>query len=138
MQRWNGCFFEDVTLQELGLRVQFGHADGSTCPCPEPGPSDFTVIHVNKIHKVNIDFCHCPKSIAKPHWEQLMLNEWLPATIDRPKTASTFRVLEHFHILSHRGKITAYDYYTTLKKLTDNIGGKQYAVCLTLISLFNA
>lgn len=66
--------------------------------------------------------------MTKDHWEQLMLNEWLPATMDRPKTACTFRTLETFHMLSHRGKITAYDFYTSLEKLTDNIGGKQYTV----------
>ncbi|KAJ3753281.1 hypothetical protein EV360DRAFT_97078 [Lentinula raphanica] len=30
-------------------------------------------------------------------------------------------------MLSYRGKITAYDYYTTLEKLTDNIGGKRFS-----------
>lgn len=67
-------------------------------------------------------------SLAKERWEQLMLNEWLPATLDRPKTVCTFRVLELFHMLSHRGKTTAYDFYMTLEKLTDNLGGRQYTV----------
>ncbi|KAE9384048.1 hypothetical protein BT96DRAFT_842855 [Gymnopus androsaceus JB14] len=29
-------------------------------------------------------------------------------------------------MLSHRGKTTAYDFYTTLEKLTNNLGGRQY------------
>lgn len=62
-----------------------------------------------------------------------MLNEWLPATMDRPKTAATFRTMEKFHMLSHRGKVTAYDYYTSLENLTDNIGGKQYTVRLFFV-----
>ncbi|KAJ3749798.1 hypothetical protein EV360DRAFT_56774, partial [Lentinula raphanica] len=122
--RWNGLFFEDTSLQDLGLRVQLGHPDGSICPNPFAGPTDFVVIHTNKIHRVTVDFCHCPLSVIRPHWEQLMLNEWLPATTDRPRTACTFRALEQFHMLSYRGKITAYDYYTTLEKLMDNIGTK--------------
>lgn len=127
-QRWNGKFFEDASLHELGLRVQLGHPDGSCCLRPEPGPANFTVIHLNKIHCVNVDFCGCSVSLSKDRWEQLTLNEWLPATLDRPKTVCTFRVLELFHMLSHRGKTTAYDFYTTLEKLTDNIGGRQYTV----------
>ncbi|KAJ3816114.1 hypothetical protein F5880DRAFT_1494600, partial [Lentinula raphanica] len=127
IKRWNGHFFEDTSLQEMGLRIQLGHPDGSICPYPAPGPADFVVINTNKIHRVTLDFCHCPLSVMKPHWEQLMLNEWLPATTDRPKTACTFRALEQFHMLSYRGKITAYDYYTTLEKLTDNLGGKRFS-----------
>ncbi|KAJ3816188.1 hypothetical protein F5880DRAFT_1494529, partial [Lentinula raphanica] len=34
------------------------------------------------------------------------------ATTYRPKTAYTFWVWELFHMLSHCGKITAYDFYT--------------------------
>ncbi|KAJ3965399.1 hypothetical protein EV361DRAFT_810748, partial [Lentinula raphanica] len=101
IKRWNGLFFEDTSLQDLGLRIQLGHADGSICPNPSPGPSDFVVIHTNKIHRVSIDFCHCPLSVMRPQWEQLMLNEWLPATTDRPRTACTFRALEQFHMLSY-------------------------------------
>lgn len=36
-------------------------------------------------------------------------------------------MLEQFHMLTLQSKITAYDYYTTLTKLTDNTGvGKTY------------
>ncbi|KAE9402094.1 hypothetical protein BT96DRAFT_778291, partial [Gymnopus androsaceus JB14] len=108
IKKWNGKFFEDTSLRELGLRVQLGHPDGSFCPFPEPGPTDFTLIHTSKLHCVNVAYCGCPVSMAKAHWEQLMLNEWLPATMERPRTACTFRALELFHMLSHRGKITAY------------------------------
>ncbi|KAE9384047.1 hypothetical protein BT96DRAFT_765031, partial [Gymnopus androsaceus JB14] len=80
IKKWNGKFFEDASLRELGLRVQLGHPDGSCCLRPEAGPVDFTVIHLNKIYCVNVDFCSCSVSFAKERWEQLMLNEWLPAT----------------------------------------------------------
>ncbi|KAJ3737916.1 hypothetical protein FB446DRAFT_617016, partial [Lentinula raphanica] len=59
IKRWNGLFFENTSLQELGLRIQLGHPDGSICPNPISGPSDFVVLHTNKIHRVSIDFCHC-------------------------------------------------------------------------------
>lgn len=72
--------------------------------------------------------------MGKNRWEQLMLNGWLPATLERPKTVCTFRALELFHMLSHRGKVTAYDYYVSLEKITDNIGGKGFTVSLPLIS----
>ncbi|KAE9386221.1 hypothetical protein BT96DRAFT_793053, partial [Gymnopus androsaceus JB14] len=126
IKRWNGKFFEDTSLQELGLQVQLGHPDGTSCPYLEAGPNNFTVIHTNKFHRVNVDFCGCPVSVGKSCWEQLMLNKWLPATMERPKTVCTFRALELFHMLSHRGKITAYDFYVSLEKCTDNIGGKGF------------
>lgn len=131
IQRWNGKFFEDISLHELGLRIQLGHPDGSSCPRPDPGPEDFTVIHTNKIHCVSVDFCQCHVGSTKDRWEQLVLNEWLPATLDRPKTVGTFRTLELFHMLSHRGKFTAYDFYSSIEKVTDNIGGKQFTVCIS-------
>ncbi|KAJ3833337.1 hypothetical protein F5878DRAFT_646023 [Lentinula raphanica] len=66
----------------MGLRIQLGHPDGSICPYPAPGPADFVVINTNKIHRVTLDFCHCPLSDrlhfpsprAVPHVEKLTDN----------------------------------------------------------------
>ncbi|KAK7435536.1 hypothetical protein VKT23_019587 [Stygiomarasmius scandens] len=57
-------------------------------------------------------------------WEQLMRNRLYPATHNRPRTACTFETLEHFHMMTLWGKITAYDYYKGLEGLTDNTGAK--------------
>ena len=48
-----------VSLKDLGLRIQLGHA-GCACPCPSPGPPGFIVFDTSGIHAVGIDYCDCP------------------------------------------------------------------------------
>lgn len=132
---WNGRFFERVSLQSMGLRVQMGHSDGSLCSDPTFGSAKFTVVHTNGIHRVTVDYCGCPHGIAHEHWSQLMLSEWYPATPLMPKTAFTFRVLELFQMVNFEGKTTAYNFYSTLERITDNTGCSKIKVCLSA-SLF--
>ncbi|KAL6301700.1 hypothetical protein BKA93DRAFT_828035 [Sparassis latifolia] len=44
VQRWNGRFFERITLANLGLRVQLGHHSGQ-CFQNQCGPVHFTVLN---------------------------------------------------------------------------------------------
>lgn len=53
---------------------------------------------------------------------QLMRAKWFPATIDRPRTAFTFDVLNHFHHLTLQGKTTPWDFYNAIVHETDNTG----------------
>lgn len=80
----------------------------------------FVVIDVNGVHEVGLDFCNC--ETAKPHFIQLLRYRWFPATVDNPKTAATFRVLQHFQILTFELKASAFEFYNTLVRLTDNTG----------------
>ncbi|KAJ7434219.1 hypothetical protein B0H11DRAFT_2258641 [Mycena galericulata] len=122
-QVWNGEFFERVTLKSLGLRVQLGHSRFSTCGSPRPGHQDFTVLNWNGIHNVAVDFCGCANShLAGLPRQQLLRMSWYPSTHAEPQTAATFRVLEMFHIMTLQGKVTTYDFYSGLEKLTDNTG----------------
>ncbi|KAJ7036483.1 hypothetical protein C8F04DRAFT_1210089 [Mycena alexandri] len=104
IEHWNGDFFERVSLKSLGLRIQFGHTGFETCDNPQPGHTDFTVIHSNGIHA------------------QTLRRSWFPATDLEPQTCATFRLVELFHILTLQGKVTTYDFYSGLEKLTDNTG----------------
>ncbi|THU75672.1 hypothetical protein K435DRAFT_558574, partial [Dendrothele bispora CBS 962.96] len=127
-KHWTGRFFKKVSLRRLGLVVQLGHQDGSECPTPILGPSKFIVVHENGVHRVSLRYCGCEASISSStgimhhKWEQLMRNRWFPATHTRPKTACTFQMLQCFHMLTLSGKLTAYDYYGGLVKLTNNTG----------------
>ncbi|KAI5885767.1 uncharacterized protein SCHCODRAFT_01205560 [Schizophyllum commune H4-8] len=123
IEKWNGVCFEPVSLKEMGVRVQVGHPEGEACLCPHRGNVDFTVVHVNGIHSVAIDFCGCqPPADAVHHREQLLRHGLVPATVRDPQTCCTFDVLNHFQLLTFNGKITAYDYYTSLERMTDNPG----------------
>ncbi|KAJ7587784.1 hypothetical protein C8J56DRAFT_890663 [Mycena floridula] len=120
---WNGQFFEQVRLRELGLRVQLGHGGNHRCPQRKEKPIQFTVIDCHGIHTVSVDFCHCSRgSTAGQEYKQLLRNKWFPSTHLEPKTATTFRCLEQFHMLKLTGKVTPFDYYTGLQRLTDNTG----------------
>ncbi|KAI5997833.1 hypothetical protein F5J12DRAFT_906920 [Pisolithus orientalis] len=96
IKKWNGKFFEHVTLKQLGLIVWLSHED-MFCYCPEHGHLDFVIIDVNGIHPVNVNFCGCEQCVS--HCQQLLQCGWYPATI-----------------------FSAYEYYHTLECLTDNTG----------------
>ncbi|KAJ7683625.1 hypothetical protein B0H14DRAFT_3535080 [Mycena olivaceomarginata] len=123
LQRWNGTEFKRVTLKSMGLRVQLGHHIGEACPRPITGHKNFTVIHTNGIHDVAVDFCGCRDEIFVGSRRQQLLHwSWYPATHREPQTCSTLVALEMFHIMMLQGKVTTYDYYSGLEKLTDNTG----------------
>ena len=119
LQKWNGKFFERVTLKQLGLVVQVGHGD-MLCYCPERGHTNFLVIDINGIHPVSVNFCGCEQRTS--HRQQLLRCAWYPSTVHNPRTACTRRVLDHFLRLTWSSKVSAYEYYHTLERLTDNTG----------------
>ena len=127
-QRWNGQFFEPATLQGLGLVLQLGHPPGQWCAAPAIGPRSFIVMHTNGFHPVTVQYCQCNQlQAAGTRIQQLLRFELYPATLDDPSTCCTFRLMETFHFLTLQGKVTAYDYYISLQKMTDRFGiGKPY------------
>jgi hypothetical protein len=96
---------------------------GECCASPQAGNKDFAVIHNNGIHGVALDYCGCrDETIVGSRRQQLLRRSWYPATHKEPKTCATFVALETFHIMTLQGKVTTYDYYSGLEKLTDNTG----------------
>ena len=79
------------------------------------------VMHTNGWHRVKLLYCQCP-SQSGTKTQQLLRYELYPATIGNPTTCATFRMLETFHALTLQSKMTVYDYYLTLNKLTDASG----------------
>jgi hypothetical protein len=124
-QLWDGEFFKKITLASLGLRVQLGHSPLTRCTAPEPSKAGFVTLHTNGIHEVLVDFCGCERAkAAGPHEIQLLRAGWFPATHERPHTAATFAVLDQFHQETLQAKVTMYDFYGVLEKLTNNVGVK--------------
>lgn len=118
-QKWNGLFFGHMTLRELGLRVQLGHAPGRFCNTFKEGNKDFVVIHTNGIHTIHLQFCCCTDV---PWHTQLLHIGWYPATPLKPQTCATMDVLRQFHFLNLQGKLTGYSFYRSLEYMTDNTG----------------
>ncbi|KAF5375506.1 hypothetical protein D9615_009182 [Tricholomella constricta] len=121
LKAWNGSFFKKASLKSLGLRIQLGHRVGEACSNPKPAfANDFVVVHVNGIHEVALDFCDC--QTAQLHFIQLLRFRWFPATVTQPKSAATFSVLKHFHLLTFESKASSFEFYNALARLTDNVG----------------
>ncbi|KAI0648760.1 hypothetical protein C8Q79DRAFT_904587 [Trametes meyenii] len=118
---WNNRYFSQVTLKSLGHRVQLGHEPGDVCPSPKPAfADDFVVLDLAGIFELGVDFCGC--SHALPHHIQIMRARWYPATTINPRTAASQRLLRHFHVLSTQSKISGWEFYTSLSRITDNTG----------------
>lgn len=90
------------------------------CKNPITGHQEFVVLHSNGIHKVAVDYCGCERQIT--FHRQLLRHGWYPGSQLFPRTCATFRLLERFHLLSLCSKLSVYDFYRTLEKLTSNTG----------------
>ncbi|KAJ7097255.1 hypothetical protein B0H15DRAFT_773428 [Mycena belliarum] len=120
---WNGKSFQRQTLKDLGLRIQLGHwyQRDRACPVPEPAPGDaFVIVDNNGVHEVGLDFCGCGGGGS--HTRQLLRAGLFPATVQAPRTAATFAVLRRFHLLSFESKCSAYEFFHSLARETDNTG----------------
>lgn len=128
VQKWNGQYFEPTTLQAVGLVFQLGHPPGQCCPAPALAPRSFLVIDTNGFHPVTVQYCQCSgEAQTGIRIQQLLRNKLYPATLDDPSMCCTFDTLNTFHLLTLQSKITAYDFYLTLQKLTDCVGlSKRY------------
>jgi len=120
MKRWTGSFFEKISLKSLGLRIQLGHLD-SCCPNPDPAfNDDFVVIAPNGVHSVGLNYCGCGGAASAT--AQLLQARLFPSTVANPKTAATFSVCQAFQMLSFMSKISGFEFYRSLVRLTENIG----------------
>jgi len=114
--------FVRTSLRTLGLRIQLGHTANEPCPSRRPAHKNFTVIHVNGVHEVDVDFCECSKSIHLLPRQQLLRRQLFPATVHQPRLCATFQVLQHYHLQSVHTKVSAYHFYEALERETDNTG----------------
>ncbi|KAF8162287.1 hypothetical protein K438DRAFT_1775989 [Mycena galopus ATCC 62051] len=119
-QKWNGEYFDRLSLYELGLVTQLGHPPGYSCPSARAAHKDFVVIDVTGIHNVRVQFCECDSRVK--HRQQLMRMRWWPATVKDPQTCATFAVVKLFQIINCLGKVSAYDFVRSLELLTNNDG----------------
>lgn len=132
-KEWNGFYFEHTTLKALGLLIQLGHPPGVPCTNPRAARgNDFVIIDTHGIHQVALSFCDC--ELSKDYATQLLRARLFPATDRYPNTAATFNVLNRFQLLSFESKCSAYEFYRSLARETNNTGLKAVKVsCLSHI-----
>ncbi|KAK0453026.1 uncharacterized protein EV420DRAFT_1621640 [Desarmillaria tabescens] len=119
IEEWNGSYFEKTSLGALGLVIQLGHQLGHMCTLPAV-VKPFIIIDVDGIHTVQMGFCNCMRAVER--YRQLLQSRLWPATTIYPRTAATFRVLNLFQVLSFMSKVSGYEFYHTLTRLSDNTG----------------
>lgn len=90
-----------------------------------------TVLHVNGIHAVDVQFCECSASERRV---QMLRMGWWPASPSDPRTCATMALLRHFHLLNLQGKLPAYDFYRALELATDNTGLMRLPVSVKPVS----
>lgn len=113
--------------------MQLGHQRGERCIRPKQCyGDDFIILDTSGIHTVGIDFCGCGKS-ADSRVDQLLAARLFPATVQEPRTALTFRVLETYDLLSFESKTSSFEFYQTLSRLTDNTGTHRPKVFVHLV-----
>ena len=126
LKSWNGRFFERVTLKSLNCRIQLGHPIGEPCLLKYPASGDsFIIIDTSGVHEVGLDYCGC-RGVNEA--TQLLRFRLYPSTTHSPNTAATFRCLRHFQLLSFESKCSAYEYFQTLVRESDNTGLKNVKV----------
>lgn len=108
--------------------MQLGHDVGVSCVNPVmTAGNDFVIVDCNGVHQVALDYCGC--STATKVTTQLLRARLYPATVQAPKTAATFNVLEFFHLLTFDSKASVFEFYHTLSRRTDNTGTLNIPVC---------
>lgn len=117
---WNGNFFENSTLESLGLVVNIAHSPGICPVCPNT--QRIFVVDLSGYHFVRVWFCACSHTSFLEPFRQLLRIRWYPASTRRPKTVFTFDLLDLYHKISMQGKLNLYDFYTAIMQRTDNRG----------------
>ncbi|KAF7343819.1 CxC2 domain-containing protein [Mycena sanguinolenta] len=123
-EKWHSGFFVRTSLATLGLRVQLGHRPHERAP--RRAGSDGVRDSAHEWHPRGarrLLRLRRAQDAGSPEI-QLLRAGWFPATHERPQTCATITVLERFHQDTLQSKMTMYDFYGVLEKLTDNTGIK--------------
>lgn len=132
IQVWKDGHFQRTSLTALGLVVQLNH--GTTrCSVPLRIHDPFVVIDMNGSHHLELQYCGCSKGSGIEKYQQLLRSAWYPASLDRPRTAFTFDLLDTYHKLTLQGKLNLYDFYRGILQKTDNCGRKKKLVSQSAI-----
>ncbi|KAJ7858228.1 hypothetical protein B0H14DRAFT_3085090 [Mycena olivaceomarginata] len=116
IEEWNGEFWVDISLRDLGYVYQLGHG-GLPCRFPDPRLLTMTVIELPYIYRVKFRYCKCQKSDYATNLQQLLRNCWYPATVTDPSTCATFTCLETFRVQNVVGNMNVHDFITAIERM---------------------
>jgi hypothetical protein len=122
--------FEKVSLSDLGYVFVLGCSSPQRSCSEEDGFSGdrlITLVHVNGVFEHCIRFCKCLD--ASSEHQQLFSHRLFPSSFDRPKTAFTLEVLDHFSIDAMECKTSAQSFFQKLRRVTNNAFPDEVPVC---------
>ena len=131
LQRWNGRFYEAISLQDLGFTLNLGHC-GDVCPLStreDRQSNQITVVDSAGIFVHSVKWCRCDGDSDQDKHLQLLRHRLFPSTILRPQTAFSFNVLDEFLVDSLECKTSASSFYSKLRRLTNNAFPDTLPVC---------
>lgn len=101
--------------------MQLGHPVSKKCPNPSR-PYQLTIFDLSGVHQVIVQYCVCTPEDPAYRRRQLLRKRWFPATLVRPHTVFTFKLLNFFHELQSHNKTNLYDFYNTIVHLSNSAG----------------
>ncbi|KAJ8591772.1 hypothetical protein M405DRAFT_691042, partial [Rhizopogon salebrosus TDB-379] len=116
---WNGKFFQETSLTDVGLEIHLGHG-GNSCPNALHSTSSTTIV-VDKtgVHSLVIKECRCTGALN--YHLQLFEMGLFPSSFACPRTAFTFAVLDDFLLDNLECGTSAMNYYSKLRRLTSSV-----------------
>jgi len=108
--------FPKIQGEQLGRLITAGHrptagAGSSVLPVPS-----LRVVHTNRIHNIPLVSCECHGEDNLPF--NLMSARLLPTSFKRIKTLFTAQLLDFFRLSNLELKVSAYQFYQLLRRLT--------------------
>lgn len=111
-------FFTRTTLYELGMMVHLGDHCGAPCTMAlERDSRTLTVVDTHGLQSIRIKYCECAH--AESPFAQLLNLGLFPASVTRPSTVISFRVLKQYHTLIGCSQVSAQDFLRSIHRITD-------------------
>jgi hypothetical protein len=106
------------SYNEYDVAADLGFGSSKPGRHDKEGNPIIIVVDRSGVHEIGVTWCRC--SEASEHDMQLMMAGLFPATFHNPKTAFTFRVLEEFHLDNLECKTTPSQFFSRLRRLTND------------------
>jgi len=114
---------DDILEDEYPVAVdqeafQLGFSSSKPGKNDKDGNPIINIIDRSGVHEIGARWCSCPNAPERDM--QLMAAGLFPATFRRPKMAFTFWVLEEFHLDNLECKTTPSQFFSRLRRLTND------------------
>ncbi|KAI0656991.1 hypothetical protein C8Q70DRAFT_1046552 [Cubamyces menziesii] len=128
--RWNPGlgYWEKRAMADHGHVLCYGHGK-QMCPERTSPPRELVIVHAGGVTQIKLAFCECKRAALRQlaakydREEALQLIDMglYPGSWQQPRTAFTQDVLRSANLLTLQGGISTQDFYTYLKRTTNNV-----------------